>query len=40
MKYGYAHVSTDDQNTDLQLSALKSGLQDKFCGWGQNGATL
>ena len=23
MKYGYARVSTDDHNTDLQLAALK-----------------
>ena len=29
MKYGYARVSTDEQNTALQLAALqKAGMQD------------
>jgi DNA invertase Pin-like site-specific DNA recombinase len=31
MKYGYARVSTDDQNPDMQLSALQRGrVQDHF----------
>jgi hypothetical protein len=32
MKYGYARVSTDDQNPALQLEALKkeSRVQDRF----------
>jgi DNA invertase Pin-like site-specific DNA recombinase len=27
MKYGYARVSTDDQNPALQLAALKKGAK-------------
>jgi hypothetical protein len=31
MKYGYARVSTDDQNPALQLAALKAGrMQNRF----------
>lgn len=41
MKYGYARVSTDDQNTDLQLAALKqAGCDKKFVDEGRSGATL
>lgn len=41
MKYGYARVSTDDQNTDLQLSALKrAGCNKTFVDEGKSGATL
>ncbi len=41
MKYGYARVSTDDQNTDLQLSALKrAGCKKTFVDEGKSGATL
>jgi len=41
MKYGYARVSTDDQNTDLQLAALKQAGCDKtFVDEGRSGATL
>lgn len=41
MKYGYARVSTDDQNTDLQLSALKrAGCTKNFVDEGKSGATL
>jgi DNA invertase Pin-like site-specific DNA recombinase len=41
MKYGYARVSTDDQNPDLQLAALKQAGCDKtFVDEGRSGATL
>jgi hypothetical protein len=41
MKYGYACVSTDDQNTDLQLAALKrAGCDKTFVDEGKSGATL
>jgi DNA invertase Pin-like site-specific DNA recombinase len=41
MKYGYARVSTDDQNPDLQLAALKQAGCDKtFVDEGKSGATL
>jgi DNA invertase Pin-like site-specific DNA recombinase len=41
MKYGYARVSTDDQNTDLQLSALKrAGCKRNFVDEGKSGATM
>lgn len=41
MKYGYARVSTDDQNPDLQLVALKQAGCDKtFVDEGRSGATL
>jgi len=41
MKYGYARVSTDDQNPDLQLSALKqAGCKKTFVDEGKSGATL
>lgn len=41
MKYGYARVSTEDQNTDLQLSALKrAGCTKNFVDKGKSGATL
>jgi DNA invertase Pin-like site-specific DNA recombinase len=41
MKYGYARVSTDDQNTDLQLAALKGeGCKKTFVDEGKSGATL
>ncbi|WHZ27925.1 MAG: hypothetical protein OJF51_002723 [Nitrospira sp.] len=41
MKYGYARVSTDDQNTDLQLAALKrAGCKKTFVDEGKSGATL
>src|SRR5580658_2333434 len=40
MKYGYARVSTDDQNTALQLAALKkTGCQTVFKDEGLSGAT-
>ena len=40
MKYGYARVSTDDQNTALQLSALKkAGCKTIFKDEGISGAT-
>ena len=40
MKYGYARVSTDDQNTALQLVALKkAGRQTVFKDEGISGAT-
>ena len=33
MKYGYARVSTDDQNPALQLAALKAGrMQNRVQG--------
>ena len=41
MKYGYARVSTDDQNTDMQLAALKhAGCGKTFVDEGRSGATL
>ena len=40
MKYGYARVSTDDQNTALQLGALKkAGCKTIFKDEGISGAT-
>jgi len=40
MKYGYARVSTDDQNPALQLSALKkAGCKTVFKDDGLSGAT-
>ena len=40
MKYGYARVSTDDQNPALQLAALKkAGCQTVFKDEGISGAT-
>src|SRR5215475_12738371 len=40
MKYGYARVSTDEQNTALQLSALKkAGCKTIFTDEGISGAT-
>jgi DNA invertase Pin-like site-specific DNA recombinase len=40
MKYGYARVSTDDQNSALQLTALKkAGCKKIFKDEGQSGAT-
>jgi Enterobacteriaceae phage serine recombinase len=40
MKYGYARVSTDDQNTALQLSALKkAGCKTVFRDDSISGAT-
>jgi DNA invertase Pin-like site-specific DNA recombinase len=40
MKYGYARVSTDDQNSDLQLTALKrAGCKTIFKDEGLSGAT-
>ena len=41
MKYGYARVSTDDQNPALQLSALKkAGCKTIFKDEGISGATV
>jgi len=41
MKYGYARVSTDDQNPALQLSALKkTGCTTIFKDEGLSGATV
>src|SRR5262245_5714190 len=41
MKYGYARVSTDDQNTALQLAALKrAGCTTLFTDEGLSGATV
>ena len=38
MKYGYARVSTDDQDPALQLAALKkSGCRQTFTDHGING---
>jgi DNA invertase Pin-like site-specific DNA recombinase len=40
MKYGYARVSTDDQSSDLQLTALKrAGCKKIFQDEGISGAT-
>ena len=40
MKYGYARVSTDDQNTAMQLTALKrAGSKKIFKDEGLSGAT-
>src|ERR1700689_521775 len=40
MKYGYARVSTDDQNPALQLAALKkAGCKTLFKDGGLSGAT-
>ena len=40
MKYGYARVSTDDQNPALQLAALKNaGCKTVFQDYGLSGAT-
>jgi DNA invertase Pin-like site-specific DNA recombinase len=40
MKYGYARVSTDDQNPALQLAALKrAGCKTIFKDEGISGAT-
>lgn len=40
MKYGYARVSTDDQNTAMQLAALKrAGCRTVFTDDGISGAT-
>lgn len=40
MKYGYARVSTDDQNTAMQLAALKkAGCKEVFKDEGISGAT-
>ena len=40
MKYGYACVSTEDQNPALQLAALKkAGCQTVFTDEGLSGAT-
>ena len=40
MKYGYARVSTDDQNTAMQLTALKkAGCKSIFKDEGLSGAT-
>ena len=40
MKYGYARVSTDDQNPALQLAALKKdGCKKLFKDEGLSGAT-
>ena len=40
MKYGYARVSTDDQNADMQRAALKkAGCKETFTDEGISGAT-
>src|SRR5580704_16565426 len=40
MKYGYARVSTDDQNADMQRAALKKdGCKKIFTDDGLSGAT-
>ena len=41
MKYGYARVSTDDQNTALQRAALhQAGCTTIFTDEGLSGATV
>jgi Resolvase, N terminal domain len=41
MKYGYARVSTDDQNPALQLAALKrAGCKTIYRDEGLSGATV
>ena len=41
MKYGYARVSTDDQNTGLQLAALKkAGCRKTFTDEGLSGGNF
>lgn len=41
MKYGYARVSTDDQNPAMQLAALKkAGCRQTFTDDGISGATI
>jgi DNA invertase Pin-like site-specific DNA recombinase len=41
MKYGYARVSTDDQNTALQRAALqRAGCTTIFTDEGLSGATV
>jgi DNA invertase Pin-like site-specific DNA recombinase len=41
MKYGYARVSTDEQNLDMQVSALKrAGCKELFKDDGISGATI
>ena len=41
MQYGYARVSTDDQNTALQLAALqRAGCTTIFKDEGLSGATV
>ncbi len=40
MKYGYARVSTDDQNADMQHRALyRAGCRELFTDDGKSGAT-
>jgi DNA invertase Pin-like site-specific DNA recombinase len=40
MKYGYARISTDGQNADMQLKALKrAGCRTVFKDDGLSGAT-